>query len=66
MKRHGHETPERIRRDKARYEKWKIEFRKRFPKDVDFRDHIRKKYGWPEYNKYQRNEISMGKDEEEE
>lgn len=53
-KRHEDETPERIRRDKIRYEKWKAEFRKRFPKDEDFRRHIRKMYKWPKYNKYQR------------
>ena len=67
IKRHRHETDDRIRRDKIRYDKWKVEFRKRFPRDEDFHDHIRKKYNWPRFSKYQRNEISQGKlnDEEE-
>lgn len=67
MKRHGHESPDRIRRDKIRYEKWKLDFRRRFPKDEDFLDHIRKRHGWPKFSKYQLNKISMGgkKDEEE-
>ena len=46
-KRHEDETPERIRRDKIRYDKWKADFKKRFPKDEDFRNYIRKKYRWP-------------------
>ncbi len=67
MKRHGHESPDRIRRDKIRYEKWKLDFRGRFPKDEDFLDHIRERHGWPKFSKYQLNKISMGgkKDEEE-
>ncbi len=34
--------------------KWKADFKKRFPKDEDFRNYIRKKYRWPKYSKYQR------------
>tara|TARA_R100000988_G_C3983460_1_gene158295 strand:- start:496 stop:693 length:198 start_codon:yes stop_codon:yes gene_type:complete len=53
-KRHEHESPDKIRRDKIRYDKWKADFKKRFPSDEDFRNHIRKKYRWPKYSKYQR------------
>jgi len=53
-KRHEHESPDKIRRDKIRYDKWKADFKKRFPRDEDFRRYIRRKYRWPKYSKYQR------------
>ncbi len=59
-KRHEHESPEFNRRSKERYKKWWREHRERFPTDEEYLDHIRKKMGWPKYNKYQRNVISMG------
>ena len=63
-KRHEHETPEYQRAEKDRYNKWKAEHKKKFPTEKTYLDHIRAKYGWPKYNKYQRNAISQGEKDE--
>ena len=63
-KRHSHETDEYRKAEKARYLKWKAEHKRRFPTDEDLMNHIRAKYNWPKYNKYQRNVISQGEKNE--
>tara|TARA_Y100000004_G_scaffold109195_1_gene122453 strand:+ start:449 stop:667 length:219 start_codon:yes stop_codon:yes gene_type:complete len=63
-KRHRHETDEYQKAEKARYMKWKAEHKKKFPTSEEFLKHIREKYGWPKYNKYQRNAISQGEKDE--
>ena len=53
IKRHSHEEPERIKAEKRRYEAWKKEHKRRFPTHEDLMNHIRAKYNWPKYSKYQ-------------